>query len=174
MCKVKNKDTRTTSINVDQVPNSSAIRQKDESQNGCYKKTKHAKFSEKLTFLNPRYAHVRVLSGGKKCLFFGKYGCFLVTPVLRFNLLPYYRWIKTLIRNLPAWINTTKLLLNTRIHFQSSEFPCACVINVYFHVGLFQLRWTKKTRIKSCQNNDYSKTDVLDKLSLHLHLLYTF
>ena len=66
MSKVKNKDTRTTSINVDQVPNSSAIRQKDESQNGCYKKTKHAKFSEKLTFLNPRYAHVRVLSGGKK------------------------------------------------------------------------------------------------------------
>ena len=32
-------------------------------------------------------------SGGKKCLFFGKFGvfCFLETPVLRFALLPYYR-----------------------------------------------------------------------------------
>ena len=33
------------------------------------------------------------VSGGKKCLFFGKYGvlCFLETPVLRFALLAYYR-----------------------------------------------------------------------------------
>ena len=30
---------------------SSVIRQKGESQNGCFKKTKHAKFSEKRTFL---------------------------------------------------------------------------------------------------------------------------
>ena len=29
----------------------SVIRHKGESQNGCYKKTKHAKFSEKRTFL---------------------------------------------------------------------------------------------------------------------------
>ena len=49
---------------------SSVIRQKGESQNGCFKKTKHA-----------------------KCLFFGKFGvlCFLEKPVLRFALLPYYR-----------------------------------------------------------------------------------
>ena len=33
--------------------NSLVIRQKGESQNGCFKKTKHAKFSEKLTFLTP-------------------------------------------------------------------------------------------------------------------------
>ena len=31
----------------------SVIRQKGESQNGCFKKTKHAKFSEKRTFLTP-------------------------------------------------------------------------------------------------------------------------
>ena len=37
----------------------SVIRQKGESQNGCFKKTKHAKFSEKQTFLTPWYAHVR-------------------------------------------------------------------------------------------------------------------
>ena len=35
---------------------SSVIRQKGESQNGCFKKTKHAKFSEKRTFLTPWYA----------------------------------------------------------------------------------------------------------------------
>ena len=39
--------------------NSSVIRQKGESQNGCFKKTKHAKFSEKRTFLTSSHAHVR-------------------------------------------------------------------------------------------------------------------
>ena len=33
--------------------NSSVIRQKGESQNGCYKKTKSAKCSKKQTFLTP-------------------------------------------------------------------------------------------------------------------------
>ena len=44
---------------------SSVIRQKGESQNGCFKKTKYVKFSEKRTFLE--------------------------TPVLRFAFLPYCR-----------------------------------------------------------------------------------
>ena len=35
------------------------IRQKGESQNGCFKKTKHAKLSENRTFLTPWYAHIR-------------------------------------------------------------------------------------------------------------------
>ena len=35
------------------INQSSVIRQKGESQNGCFKKTKHAKFSEKQTFLTP-------------------------------------------------------------------------------------------------------------------------
>ena len=35
------------------------IRQKGESQNRCFKKTEHAKFSEKLTFFTSWYAHVR-------------------------------------------------------------------------------------------------------------------
>ena len=56
------------------------IRQKGESQNGCFKKAKHAKISE-------------CVSGVKKCSFFGNFGvlCFLETPVLRFALLPYSR-----------------------------------------------------------------------------------
>ena len=67
------------------------LRQKGKFQNGCYKKTKHAKFSAKRTFLIP---HV-CLSGGEKCSFSGKFGvlCLLVTPVVSFALLPYYRRI---------------------------------------------------------------------------------
>ena len=63
-----------------------------ESQNGCFKKTKHAKFFKKCTFLTPWYRHVCV-SGGMKCSFFGKFRVlwFLETPVLRFTLLPQYR-----------------------------------------------------------------------------------
>ena len=38
----------------------SVIRQKGESQNGCFKKTKHVEFSEKRRFLAPWYVHVRV------------------------------------------------------------------------------------------------------------------
>ena len=55
--------------------NSSVIRQKGESQNGCFKKAKHAKISEKHR------------------LFYGNFGvlCFLETPVLRFALLLYSR-----------------------------------------------------------------------------------
>ena len=36
---------------------SPVMRQKGESQNGCFRKIKHAKFSEKQTFLTPWYAH---------------------------------------------------------------------------------------------------------------------
>ena len=72
---------------------SSAIRQNGESQNGCYKKTKHAKFSEKRVFLTPDTFTYLYVSRGKKRSFFGKFGvlCFLVTTVLRFALSPYYR-----------------------------------------------------------------------------------
>ena len=41
---------------------SSVIRQKGGSQNGCFKKTKHTKFSKKRTFLTPCYAHVMFVS----------------------------------------------------------------------------------------------------------------
>ena len=76
--------------------NSSVIRR--ESQNGCFKKQSRPNFAKKEYFLPPWYAHVRVRSGGKKCLFSGKFDllCFLETPVLRFTLLPYYRRINCL------------------------------------------------------------------------------
>ena len=55
------------------LQNSSAERQKGESQNGCCEK-KHAKLFEERTFLTPLCTHVRVcLLEGKKCLFFRKF-----------------------------------------------------------------------------------------------------
>ena len=84
---------RICEINCMLYVNSSAIRQKGKSQNGCFNKTKNAKFFENRTFLTPWYAHLRMPIKGKKCSFLGKFGvlCFLETPVLRFVLLAYYR-----------------------------------------------------------------------------------
>ena len=39
----------------------SVIRQKGESQNGCFKKAKHTKISEKQTFLTSWYAHAHYI-----------------------------------------------------------------------------------------------------------------
>ena len=71
---------------------SSEIRQEGESQNGCHKKIKHIKFSKKR-FLPPDTYTYECVSGGKKYSFFGKFDvlCFLVTSVLRFALMLYYR-----------------------------------------------------------------------------------
>ena len=64
-----------------------------ESQNVGNKETKQAKFSVKQTFLTPHTHTYVCVSGGKKCLLYGKFGllCFLVTSIFRFALLPYYR-----------------------------------------------------------------------------------
>ena len=62
--------------------------EKDESQSGGNKKAKHAKYSKNEHFLPPD-AHTYVcVSGGKKYLFFKKFGLlyFLVTAALRFEL----------------------------------------------------------------------------------------
>ena len=50
-------------------------------------------FRKNENFLPPDTHMYVCVSGGKKCLFFGKFGvlCFLETPVLRFSLLAYYR-----------------------------------------------------------------------------------
>ena len=63
---------------------SPVIKQKGESQNGCFKKTKHVKFSEKRIFFTHMY-----VSGGKKCSFFRKFDvlCFLEISILRFVLI---------------------------------------------------------------------------------------
>ena len=47
------KDNNNNNKTYDFLINSSVIRQKGQSRNGCYKKTKQTKFSEKQTFLTP-------------------------------------------------------------------------------------------------------------------------
>ena len=72
-------------------------RQKVESQNGCYKKTRHAKnLPKKKQFLSPDTHTYVCVARGKKCSFFRKFGVlyFLQTHVLRFALLPNYRQIR--------------------------------------------------------------------------------
>ena len=79
--------------------NSVVIRQKSESQNGCFKKIKHAKFSAKTNIFYPLIrTRTCAYRGIKNVRFCGKFGvlCFLEAPVLRFNLLPHYRRIKVL------------------------------------------------------------------------------
>ena len=55
-------------------------------------KTRQIFRKKKISYPPDTYTQVCVL-GDKKCLFFGKFSvlCFLVTPVLGFALLPYYR-----------------------------------------------------------------------------------
>ena len=69
---------------------SSVIRQKGESQNGYFKKTKHAQFSDKANISYPLicrgqclYQRVRNVRFAKKFAVL----CFFETPVLRFALL---------------------------------------------------------------------------------------
>ena len=59
-----------------------------ESQNGCFKKTKHVKCSKSKHFLSPDTHTYVCVSGGKKCSFFGKFDvlCFPEKPVSRFTL----------------------------------------------------------------------------------------
>ena len=67
---------------------SSVIRQKGKSRNGCFKKTKHVKFSEKRSIVPPDTHSYVYVSGCKECSFSGKFDelCFLETPVSRFEL----------------------------------------------------------------------------------------
>ena len=71
---------------------------KCESQNGCFKKTKQARFLENKHVLPPNMNTYACVSGAKKCLFFINFvvPSFLEKPILRCALLPYYPQIMTL------------------------------------------------------------------------------
>ena len=73
-----------------------------ESQNGCFKKTKHVKFSKNRTFLLPDTHRYMFVSWSKKCSFFGKFDllCFLVTPVSRFALFLFAYDLQSVFNNL--------------------------------------------------------------------------
>ena len=68
---------------------SSVIRQKGVSQNGCYKKTKRAKFSEKRTFLTPDTHTYMCLSGGQEMVVFRKIWRAVFSCNTRFEIRPF-------------------------------------------------------------------------------------
>ena len=65
------------------------IRQKGESQKGCFKKTKHAKFWEKRTFLTTWYVHTYVRIRGLEMLVFRKIWRALFSSNTRFEIIPF-------------------------------------------------------------------------------------
>ena len=78
------------------LPYSSVIKPKGESQNGCFKKKKHTKFSKKRTFLTAWYAHVHEKCSYSELFWSGfsriwtKYG-----EVLRVSLYSVRMWENT-------------------------------------------------------------------------------
>ena len=69
--------------------NSSVIRQKGESQNEGFKKTKHAKFSAKQAFLTSWHPHVRVRIRGVRNVCFQKIYPALFSWNTRFEICPF-------------------------------------------------------------------------------------
>ena len=109
---------------VNAVPYSPVISQKGKSKNGCFKKTKHANFSEKQTFLTPLIRNNR-FSENLACF------VFLKIPVLRFAFLPYYQGIKLFVLIFPY----QKIFV---LHFLHSAF--LFVLHDTFRKGDFTRR----------------------------------
>ena len=111
-----------TSVNPDLAKNliSSVIRQKGEPQNGCFKKTKHAKFFEKRIFLTPLHTFLTYVcvSWGKKSSFFEKYGVLSVYQGVRNSRfsknLACFVFLKHLFWDSPFWLITNDLLDSVR------------------------------------------------------------
>ena len=92
-------------------------KEKGESQNGCFEKTK-------------RTMHVCV-SEGNKCSFFRMFDvlCFLERPVLRFAILPYYRRLIVHLKvlngkyvQITSYVNFTVVLECSVCHYWTSSF----------------------------------------------------
>ena len=67
----------------------SVIRQKGESRNGCFKKTKHFKFSEKRTFLTPLIRTRTYVYQGVRNIFFRKIWRALFSWNTHFEIYPF-------------------------------------------------------------------------------------
>ena len=102
-------------------------------KSGVTRKQSTPNFSENEHFL-PHYTHTFVcVLGSKKCLFLGKFGmlCFLVTPVLRFALLPYYRRIIVIV--ILLWslvVGDTKSLFRCALTNRTAKFEISRSCNI--------------------------------------------
>ena len=116
------------------VMNLVAIRQISKEGN---KKTKHANFSKKRTFLTHWYGHMRLRIAGKKCSFFGKFGvlCFLATSVLR---LPINRRMKSLYvcSNCACIVRLTSCYDDHVAGHERSTITCDLSIIIYWYTDI--------------------------------------
>ena len=107
----------------------SVISQEGESQNGCFKKSKHAKFSKKQTFLTPRYAHVRLR----------------------------IRWQEIIVWHLPFWLITDNFEIENYFNVSFRFFTSGNFFYIYFSKELRCNKCKKNINIKvyiasSCSN----------------------
>ena len=128
----------------------SVISQKRESQNGYFKKTKHAKFSEKTNISYPLKRICTCAYQEVRTLFFGKFGgiCFLETPVLSFAFLPYYRRFlifrkKIFPKNFPELSRVLKLNSIISVHLFTK------VLSIHVLKICSVSKWNRKTSIFS-------------------------
>ena len=106
---ILHKKSKSSQFESHQYHASSLIREKGKSQNGLFKKTKHAKFSEKRAFLTPDTHNF---------VFWKIQRAFLLkTPVLRFALLFYYR--RYMLDRVVVNSGTSKSHANQCINFHS-------------------------------------------------------
>ena len=96
----------------------------------CFKKIKHAKFSEKLAFLTPWCAHVRVCFRGKKCWFFGEFDVFYFLETTK---KPYHRWLSSHISDITKWHEK----IGTQVFFHCK---CLLVSNRMWTLSVFLVR----------------------------------
>ena len=114
---------------------SSVTRQKGESQNRYFKKTKHTKFSKKRTFLTLWYAHTCTYQGVRNVRFLGNLECFFF-----FLKHPFWNSLCYVITNdLECNINWRKIYLKI-LNFEKEETNAiSCVHHFTNHYGTIPL-----------------------------------
>ena len=164
------------------------IRQKGKSQDACFRKTKHAKFPKKRTFLTPWYTQVRACAyqGVRNLRFSKTLACliFFETPVLRFALLPWYRRVKFMQQtynkkkeNMLRHGNTSISKTLQLFHGSKSSIinfawiTCGCFLLVSFSGQLLnvgKVTHYRKTFPEKPQFNSHSKKNHNQKLPEHI------
>ena len=151
---------------------SSVIRWRGESQNGCFKKTKHGKFSKKRTFLTPLYVsehflppytHRCAYQEVRNVRFQENLTCFVFLKtrfeIRSFGLLPTILRIQNKIRRFKP---EEKIIIIG---------PAGIMISLYMPVGISgsinnNLLWLKQTNWKQTNTNKINiKTDNLTRFN---------
>ena len=142
---------------------SSVIRQKGESQNGCFKKTKQVKFSEKETFLTPWYAHTcgyRVVRNVR----FRKFWRALFSWNTRFDICPF-----TLLPMIcHIWGNTNP----ENSHKLSPKKNNPLLITIDFYSRCFRVQFKKKCESHTIPSTGTGLNTFGNEPPLYLNIIF--